>query len=130
MVYYDHNRVMAIGGRKIGDEVNRELLKGKGSRGGDGHEWRDGQMGVDLVLLTEGTSIDKVFYEGRETGPPEVTFKDSLDVEDIHVTCGGGRVDGVEERGAGRQGNIHSSLEVEVSIVINPIRHRRVREQG
>ena len=44
MVYYDHNRVVAIGGRKIGDEVNRELLKGgvieeeMGTSGG----WLDG----------------------------------------------------------------------------------------
>ena len=92
---------MAIGGRKISDEIDRELLKGEGGRGGDGHKWRDGQMGVDFVLLTEGTSVDDVFYEGRETGPPKVTFKDRLDVEDTHVTSGGGRVDGVEEREAG-----------------------------
>ena len=101
MVYYDHNRVMAIGGRKISDEVDRELFKGEGYRGGDGRKWRDGQMGVDFVLLTEGTSINEVFYEGRETGPPKVTFKDSLGVEDTYVTHGGGRVDEVEERGAG-----------------------------
>ena len=101
MVYYDHNRVMAVGGRKISDEINRELFKGEGGRGGDEHKWRDGWMDVDFVLLTEGTSIDEVFYKGRETGPPRVTFKDRLGVEDTHVTSGGGRVDEVEERGAG-----------------------------
>ena len=92
---------MAIRGRKISDEVDRELFKGEGGRGGDGHKQRDGWMGVDFVLLTEGASVDEVFYEGRETRPPKVTFKDSLGMEDIHVTCGGERVDGVEERGAG-----------------------------
>ena len=130
MVYYDHNRVVAGGGRKIGDEVDRELFKGEGGRGGDGHKWRDGQMGVDFILLTKGTPIDKVFHEGRETRPPKVTFKDSLGAEDTQVTCGGGRMDGVEERGAGQWGNIHLSFKVKVSIVISPIRHRRVREQG
>ena len=87
-------------------------------------------MGVDFVLLTEGASINEVFYKGRETRPPKVTFKDSLGMEDTHVTHGGGRVDGVEERGVGQWGNIHPSLKVKVSIVISPIRHRRVREQG
>ena len=129
MVYYDHNRVMAVGGRKIGDEVDRELFKGEGDRGGDGRKQRDGWMGIDFVLLTEGAPIDEVFYEGRETRPPKVTFKNSLGVEDTHVIYGGGRVDGVDERGVGQWGNIHLSLEVEVSIVISPIRHRRVREQ-
>ena len=101
MVYHDHNRVVAIGGRKIGDEVDRELLKGEGGRGEDGHEQRVGWMGVDFVLLTKGTSIDEVLYKRREIRPPKVTFKNSLGVEDTHVTHGGGRVDGVEERGAG-----------------------------
>ena len=86
MVYYDHNRVMAIRGRKIGDEVDRELFKREGGKGGDGHKWRDSQMGVKFVLLTEGASVNKVFYKGRETGPPKVTFKDSLGVEDTHMT--------------------------------------------
>ena len=59
-------------------------------------------MDVDLVLLAEGAAIDKVFHKGGETRPPEILFKDSLGVEDTHVTHGGGRVDGVEERGVGQ----------------------------
>ena len=101
MVYYNHNRVMAIRGRKIGDEIDRELFEGEGGRGEDGHKWRVGQMDVDFVLLTEGASINEVFYEGRETGPPKVTFKDRHGVKNTHVTSSGGRVDGVEEREAG-----------------------------
>ena len=130
MVYYDHNRVVAIRGRKIGDEVDRELLKGEGDRGGDGHKWRDDRISVDLVLLTDGAAINEVFHEGEETWPPKITFKDSLGVEDIHVTHGERRVDGVEEGGVGQWGNIHPSFKVKMSIVIGPIRHRRVREQG
>ena len=120
---------MAIGGRKISDEVDRELLKGKDGRGGDGCKQRDGRMGIDLVLLTDGASIDEVFHEGGETWPSKITFKDSLGVEDTHVTHGGGRVDGVEKRGAGRWRNIHPSFKVKLSIVISPIRCRRAREQ-
>ena len=101
MVYYDHNRVVAIRGREISDEVNRELLEGEGGRGGDGRKWRDGWMGVDFVLLTKGAAINKVFYKGGEVQPPKITFKDSFSVEDTHVARDGERVNGVEERGAG-----------------------------
>ena len=125
MVYYDHNR------RNVSDEVNRELLKGEGGRGGDGHKWRDdGWMGVDLILLTDGTAVDEVFHKGGETWPPKITFKDSFGAEDAHIIHGGRRVDGVEEREAGQWGNIHLSFKVKVSIVISPIRCRRAREQG
>ena len=58
-------------------------------------------MGVDFVLLTDGTSVDEVFYERREIGPSKVIFKDRLGVEDTHMTSSGGRVDEVEKRGAG-----------------------------
>ena len=112
MVYYDHNRVMAIRGRKISDEVNRELLEREGGRGGDGCKCRDARMDIDFVLLTEGTAIDEVFYKEGETWPPKIMFKDSFGTEDTHVACGGGRVDGVEERGAGRWENVHLSFKV------------------
>ena len=58
-------------------------------------------MGVDFVLLTDGTSVNEVFYEGREIRPPKVMFKNRLGVEDTHMTSSGGRVDEVEKRGAG-----------------------------
>ena len=43
-------------------------------------------MSINLVLLADCTAIDKVFDKGGKTGPPVVAFKDSLAVEDIHMT--------------------------------------------
>ena len=55
-------------------------------------------MCVNLVLLTDGTTIDEMFYEGGETRPPVVTFKKNLGVEDPHVAGGRRGVESVEER--------------------------------
>ena len=53
-------------------------------------------MCVDLVLLANGATSDKVLHEGGETRPPEVMFQDHLGMEDSHVTGQRGGVDGVE----------------------------------
>ena len=96
MVYYDHNRIMAIGSRKVHDKVNGQLLEGEGVQGGNGNERRDSRMGVDLVLLTDGTPIDEVFDKRGKAQPPEVTFENSLCAEDIHVAGGRGGVKRME----------------------------------
>ena len=41
-------------------------------------------MGVDLVLLTDRTSINKILDEGGKSWPPVVSLKDGLGVEDSH----------------------------------------------
>ena len=96
MVYYDHNRIMAIRGREVCNKVNGQLFKGEGMQGGDGNKWRNGRMSVDLVLLTDGISINEAFDKGCETQPPEVILKDSLSVKDAHVARGGGGMQGME----------------------------------
>ena len=53
-------------------------------------------MGVDLVLLTDGTPADEVFDKRGKARPPEVTFENSLCAEDIHVTGGRGGVKRME----------------------------------
>ena len=96
MVYYDHNRIMAIRGWEVHDKVNGQLFEGEGVRGGDGDKWGNGWVSVDLVLLTDGTSINEAFDKGCEIQPPEVVFKDSLSVKDAHVAGGGGGMQGME----------------------------------
>ena len=73
---------------KVCDKVNGQLLEGEGVRGGNGNERRDGRMGVNLVLLTDGTPVDKMFDKRGKAWPPEVTFKNSLCAEDTHVAGG------------------------------------------
>ena len=53
-------------------------------------------MSVDLVLLTDCTSINEALDKGHETWPPEVSLKDSLSVKDAHVAGGGGGMQGME----------------------------------
>ena len=47
-------------------------------------------MGVDLVLLTDCTSINKVFDKESEAWPPVVSFKDGLGAKDAHMVREGG----------------------------------------
>ena len=91
MVYYDHDRIMAAGGRKVSDEIDGELPEGKCSRGSDRHKWGNGGMSVNFILLANGIAINKVFDKGEEIRPPEVVFKDGFCVENAHMTgCRGG----------------------------------------
>ena len=53
-------------------------------------------MGVDFILLTDGTSIDEVFGERGKARPPEVTFKNGPHMEDTHVAGGRGGVKRME----------------------------------
>ena len=47
-------------------------------------------MGVDLVLLTDHTSINNVFDKGSKSWPPVVSFEDGLGVKDAHMAREGG----------------------------------------
>ena len=64
----------------------QELLERERNGGGDGPKWRNCRMYVNLVLLANCTTCDKVFDKGGQAWPPEVVFKDSLGMEDTHVT--------------------------------------------
>ena len=81
----------------------------------------NGRMHVVLILLANCTVSNEIFDKGRETWPPEVTFKDRLGVENSHVTQEEGRMDGMEESRAGQRRNIHAIAKIEVSIVKYPI---------
>ena len=64
MIDHDHDRIKPCGRREIGDEVNRELLKGESDIGLDGKERRYNGVRVSLVLLTNGAPSDEVLHEG------------------------------------------------------------------
>ena len=53
-------------------------------------------MSINLVLLADCTAIDKVFDKGENTRPPIVMFKDSLHVEDTHMTREGRGMNSME----------------------------------
>ena len=53
-------------------------------------------MCINLVLLADCAAINKVLDKEGKTGPPIVAFKDSLCVEDTHMTREGKGMDSVE----------------------------------
>ena len=87
---------MAIRQGKVSDEVDRELFERERVRGGNRDKRRDGGMGVDFVLLADGTAIDEVFDKGSKARPPEVSFKNHFCMEDTHVARGREGVERVE----------------------------------
>ena len=102
----------------------REKVEDIGQRGGGG------RMGVDLVLLTDRTFINEVLDKGCKSWPPVVSFKDRLGAEDPHMSREGGGVYGMEESRSGGWGHKHPSLEVQMTIVVVPVRESGAREEG
>ena len=87
-------------------------------------------MDVDLVLLTDRTSINKVLDEGGKPRPPVVPFEDRLGAKDAHMAREGGGVYGMQECRLGGWGNKHPTFKVQMTIVIVPVRESGVREKG
>ena len=54
-------------------------------------------MSVDLVLLANSTTCNKMLDKGGQAWPPEVMFKDRFGAEDSHVARKGGGMDRMEE---------------------------------
>ena len=71
MVYHDHERIEARGGREIRDKIARDLLEGTRGDGLNGRQGGHGGVCVNLILLAEGTTLYVAADEGGKTGPPE-----------------------------------------------------------
>ena len=74
-------------------------------------------MSVNLVLLANSTTSNKMLDKGGQAQPPEIALKDRLGMEYSHVARKGGGVDRMEEGRASRGRNIQSFVEIEVAIV-------------
>ena len=75
MVDHDHDRIEAIDGGKIGDEVHRKILERIGvleSKGGD--DW-DCRVGEYLIYLENGTPGD-VFPDIGEEAWPSIVLEE------------------------------------------------------
>ena len=64
MVDHDHNRIKSGGNREIGDEVDRKLLERERDSGRDWTERRNGRMSVNLVLLANSATSNKMLDKG------------------------------------------------------------------
>lgn len=71
MVDHDQERIKAIGQGEIGDKVTGNLLKWSRARGGNGEQWGNGGMGIDLILLAGGATFNVLSDELSKSWPPE-----------------------------------------------------------
>ena len=89
MVDHDQKRIKARRKREIGNEVDRELLEGAGTGGGE--RGKGGHCGVcvDLHLLAKSTPGDKLADERGHTGPPVVLRQQRISAEEAPMARGG-----------------------------------------
>ena len=85
MVDHNQDRIKSRERRKVGDEVDRELLEWESGGGWYRTEGWSGGVGVDLVLLTDRTSINKILDKEGKSWPPVVPFEDGLGAKDPHM---------------------------------------------
>ena len=64
MVNHDHNRIKSGGNREIGDEIDRKLSERERDSRRDWTERRNGRMSVNLVLLANSTTSNKMLDKG------------------------------------------------------------------
>ena len=74
-------------------------------------------MSVDLVLLANSTTCNKMLDKGGKARPPEIAFKDRFSAEDPHVAQKGGSMNQMEEGRAGRGRNIQLLAKIKMAIV-------------
>ena len=72
MVDHDQKGIKTIGQGKVSNQITGELLEGAGTGGWNGRQWGSGWMGVDLVLLAGGASLDKTANVGGEAWSPKL----------------------------------------------------------
>ena len=85
MVNHDHERIIAMRGREVGNQINRQLLKQPGAVGGNGRQCRYSRVGIDLHLLAKGIAGDKVADEGGHTQPPVVPRQQGISAKESSV---------------------------------------------
>ena len=90
MVNHDQQRIVAKRGQEVSNQINRQLLKWAGTRGGDGGKCRDGWVGIDLHLLAEGATRDEAMNKGGHTWPPIVPRQERIGAKEPPVTRGEG----------------------------------------
>ena len=127
VVDHDQQRVEALGRRKIGDEIARDLLKRVGARGGNRDKGWGGGMGIGFCLLAHATAFNVFAYKLCKTRPPIVGSHELAGFQEPGMSRGGVIVvlcdNGVSEIVGG--GNIHATLVGEEIVA-----HLKVGEAG
>ena len=86
MVDHDQKGIEAGGRGEVGDKVTGDLLEGAGGGGANRSEWRDGGVGICLVLLAGRAALNVFADVGGEAGPPEFCCDELMSFEVAGVT--------------------------------------------
>ena len=89
MVNHNQKGIKTIRKGKVSDQIAGDLLKGAGAGGWNGEEWGSGWMGVDLVLLARGTSVDKTVNVRGKAWLPKLRGNKLASLEDSRMTSSG-----------------------------------------
>ena len=88
MVYHDQNRIIAVGGREVSNEIHGDLLERVGAFRRDGGEQGKGRVGVNLIGLASSTAGDEFLDKGGHSQPPIVLLEKGDGVEISAVGSG------------------------------------------
>ena len=88
MVDHNHDRVLAMDFREIGNLVDQNLFKGEWQGGGDWIQWGSDRMSIRLVLLTGSTAFNEPIDVCRQSRPPKVPFQERLNAEPSRMSQG------------------------------------------
>ena len=116
MVNHNHDRVKTIDKRKVGSEVNREVLEGMRALEG----W-DCRIGEDFVCLANCTAGNVFPDIGGKAGPPVILEKEGDGAKMTTMTAFKGAVGDSNQIIASQFGDIETSFVIESSIVKGPI---------
>ena len=124
MVNHDQKGIKTIRKGKVGDYIAGDLLKGVGAGGRNGEEWGVGRMGVDLVLLAGGTSLDITANVRGKAWPPKLQGNKLASFENARMASSGMIMvmshDGVAQSSISR--NIDTTLVSQDAGIVVPVR--------
>ena len=89
MVNHDQKGIKTIIKGKVSDQIAGDLLKGAGAGGWDGEKWGSRRMGIDLVLLAGGASVDITVNIRGEAQPPKLRGNKLASFENARMTSSG-----------------------------------------
>ena len=121
MVDHNHDRIEAIDGGKVGNEVHGEVLKRAGafkSKGGDGQDYR---MGEYLVCLANSIPRDIFSNIDREAWPPVVLGEESNGPQVATMAAFKGAVGSSNQVMVDDLKNVKTGLIVKLSVIQDPI---------
>ena len=115
-------------GRETSDKVDRKLLEGAGAGGG---EWRESgrcRVGVDLHLLAEGATGNKLADKRGHPQPPIVVRQRRISAKEATMTRSQRSMNGRDQVVLCRGRYIEMVFKIKLRTIEMPVRERGARK--